>query len=232
MPEKRLTTLEMDAFIREHHKGTGHKAMADLVNEHFGTSFTGEQMKAYYSRNKLDSGLTGRFVKGQEPPNKGKSWDEYMSKDAQRRSRKTTFKKGHVPHNGGTPIGELRLRKAVKNKPGSHAYYYEKVEQPNVWRLKHQLEWEKHNGPIPSGCMVVFADGDTTNWHIENLLLETKAQHAIKNRHHIHGNDLESGEVANAMADLKMATNKAIARQKKIRKPKRKGRRRNGDMGI
>ena len=41
-PEKKITTPEMDAFIRENYIGTGHKAMADMVNEKFGTSFTKE----------------------------------------------------------------------------------------------------------------------------------------------------------------------------------------------
>lgn len=222
MPEKRITTPEMDAFILEHVEGTGHQAMADLVNGRFGTSFTKDQIKAYYARNKLNSGLSGRFQKGQEPPNKGKTWDEFMSPEAQEASRRTCFKKGNIPHNGGTPVGELRLRKATKGKPGSHPYYYEKVAQPNVWRLKHRLEWEKHNGEIPPGCMVVFADGDTTNWHIDNLLLETKAQHAIKNRCHIHGNDVASGEAANLIAELKVATTAARKRQKEKRRKKRK----------
>ncbi len=32
--------------------------------------------------------LNGRFLKGHTPANKGKKWDEYMSRRAQRRSRK------------------------------------------------------------------------------------------------------------------------------------------------
>ena len=215
MPEKRLTTPEQDAFILAHYKSTGHQAMADLLNEHFGTSFTKAQIKAYYARNKLDSGLTGRFEKGQTSFNKGMKQTDFMSPEAIERTKATRFQKGQIPHNGGTPVGTLRLRKATRNKPGSHPYYYEKVAQPNKWRLKHQLEWEQHNGPIPDGCMVTFADGDTTNWHIDNLLMETKAQHAIKNRHHIHGSDVESGEVANMMADLMIATTAAGKKRKK-----------------
>ena len=57
-PDQKITTPEMDSFIREHLKGTGHQAMADLLNETFGTSFTREQIKGYYARNKLNSGLT------------------------------------------------------------------------------------------------------------------------------------------------------------------------------
>lgn len=214
-PEKRITTPAMDVFIREHVEGTGYQAMADLLNARFGTSFTKDQMKAYYGRNKLDSGLTGRFVKGQEPVNKGKTWDEYMSPEGQAASRRTTFKPGHMPHNGGAPVGTVRLRHGHKDRPGSHPYYWQKVAEPNVWKMKHVIEWEEHNGPVPEGCMVTFANGDTLDWQIGNLILETKAQHAVKNRHHIYGYDQESALAANKIADIKMAVNKAKKKRKK-----------------
>ena len=180
-PDKRITTPEMDAFIREHLEGTGYQSMADLLNARFGTSFTKDQMKNYYNRNKLDSGLTGRFEKGSIPVNKGKTWDEFMSPEGQAASRRTTFKPGHLPHNGGTPVGTIRLRHGHRNRPGSHPYYWQKVAEPNVWRMKHVIEWEEHNGPVPEGSMVTFANGDTLDWRIDNLILETKAQHAVKN---------------------------------------------------
>ena len=205
LPEARITTPEIEEFIQNHHKGTGPKEMTALVNAKFGTGYTVGQIKSFYRRNKLNSGLTGQFTKGQESWNKGKTWDEYMSKERQEASRKACYKKGHIPHNGGTPVGTVRLRRATKNKPGSHPYCFQKVAEPNQWRKKHVIEWEEHNGPVPEGSMVTFADGDTTNWHIENLVLETRAQHAVKNRFHIHGQDKETDETANAIADLKMA---------------------------
>lgn len=214
-PEARLTTPEQDAFILKHYKGTGHRDMADLVNKHFGTDFTKEQMKAYYARNKLNSGLTGRFEKGHEPQNKGKTWDQFMSQEGQKNSQKTQFKPGHTPHNGGAPVGTVRLRHDHKNRPGCKPYYWEKVEQPNVWRMKHVLEWERHNGPVPDGCMVTFANGDTLDYRIDNLILETKAQHGVKNRHHIHGYDRESALAANKIADIKMAVSKRKRKKKR-----------------
>ena len=207
MPEFRITTPEMDAFIREHLNGTGYQEMADLVNARFGTSFTKDQIKAYYGRNKLNSGLTGRFVTGQIPPNKGKTWDEYMPPNAQARSRTTTFKPGNIPHNGGALVGTIRIRHNHKER-GAKPYAWEKVAQPNVWRMKHVVEWERHNGPVPKGCMVTFANGDTMDWSLDNLLLETKAQHAVKNRWGLHGYDIESGKAMNAIADIKMTINK------------------------
>lgn len=213
-PEKRITTPAMDAFIQEHVEGTGPTAMAGLVNRTFGTSFTKEQMKAYYGRNKLDSGLTGRFEKGSAPSNKGKTWDEYMSPEGQAASRKTTFKPGNTPPNGGAPVGTVRLRYGHRDRPGSHPYYWQKVAEPNVWRMKHVIEWEEHNGPVPEGCMVTFANGDTLDPRIDNLVLETRAQHAVKNRHHLHGYDRESALAANKIADIKIAVNRAKKKRK------------------
>lgn len=80
--------------------------------------------------------------------------------------------------------------------------------------MKHVIEWEEHNGPVPEGSMVTFANGDTLDWRVDNLILETKAQHAVKNRHHIHGYDQESALTANQIADIKMA----VSRKKKRRK--------------
>ena len=220
MPERRITTPEIDDFIHEHYIGTGYLDMANLVNEHFGTSYSSDQIKSYYGRNHLNSGRTGRFKKGHEPLNKGKKWDEFMSPEAQEASKKTQFKKGQIPHNGGAPVGELRIRYDHKRRNGNK-YYWQKVAQPNVWRMKHIIEWEEHNGEVPEGCMICFADGDTLNWHIENLILTTRAQNAVKNRWGIKGHDVESAKTANLIADLKMATNKA--RRKNGRRKKRNG---------
>lgn len=207
IPERRITTPEIDAFILKHYKGTGYQKMADMVNERFGTGYTAAQMKGYYGRNQLDSGLTGQFQKNHTPINKGKRWNEFMSREAQERCRTTTFQPGHIPQNGGTPIGTIRLRHGHKSR-GDKPYYWQKVAQPNVWRMKHVIEWESHNGPVPEGCMVTFANGDTLNWHIDNLILETRAQHAVKNRWAIRGYDQESAQAANTIADIKMTVNK------------------------
>ena len=206
-PERRITTPEIDAFILKHYKGTNWQTMADMVNERFGTAYTAAQMKGYYGRNHLDSGLTGHFQKNHTTINKGKRWDEYMSPEAQEKARTTTFQPGHIPHNGGTPIGTIRIRHSHKDR-GNKPYYWQKVSQPNVWRMKHIIEWEAHNGPVPKGYIVTFANGDTLNWHIDNLILETRAQHAVKNRWAIRGYDRESAQVANTIADVKMAINK------------------------
>lgn len=203
-PDCRMTTPEQEAFILANYKGVGPKEMQGLVNEKFGTAFTHQQIKSYYSRHHISSGLTGYFEKGRSSYNKGLKQTDFMSPEAIERTKATRFRKGRIPHNGGTPIGEIRWRKETRSR---HGYYWIKTAQPNVWQLYHVYLWEQANGPVPDGHMVTYCDGDSRNCCLENLILETKAQHAVKNYtfRHLKAYDKESAEVLNQMADLKMA---------------------------
>lgn len=80
--------------------------------------------------------------------------------------------------------------------------------------MKHLVEWEEHRGPVPEGYIVTFANGDTLNWHVDNLILETRPQHAVKNRWGIHGYDMESAQAANTIADIKLASGKLKKRRR------------------
>ena len=55
----------------------------------------------------------GRFLKGHEPANKGKRWDEYMSKRAQRRSAKGWKNLDIHRNKNGRPDTAGRCRKPV-----------------------------------------------------------------------------------------------------------------------
>ena len=133
-------TPEIERFIIDNHKGISTRRMACMVNEAFGIEISRTPVMRIYRNNGLSSGIDGRFKPGCVSWNKGKKWSDFMSAEAQESSSRTCFKPGHIPHNGGSPIGEIRLRQATRNKPGSKPYYWQKTAQPNVWRLKHQLE--------------------------------------------------------------------------------------------
>jgi hypothetical protein len=181
---------QIKKFIDEHYIGTGHQAMVDLLNQSFGTNFTKEQMKAYYARFKLDSGLTGRFPKGHVPANKGThngGWEP------------TQFKKGSTPHNR-VPIGTER----VDSKDG---YIYVKIQDGHLnknWKQKHVMIWEKHYGPIPKNHVVIFGDGNKLNFEPENLILVTRAQLAVLNKHNLIQDNAELTKTAIVIADLKI----------------------------
>lgn len=198
---RRKITPEIADFIRANYEGATHKAMCGLIEERFGVKMSKTPVQAFYGANGLSSGLDGRYRKGHVPYTKGKKWGEYMSPEAQERSRTGQFKKGRIPWNGGAPVGTVRVRKLAR---GRYLTLFEKVGEPNRWRPHSRVVWERAHGPIPDGCLVAFVDGNPLNCDIGNLMLETKAQHALKSRYHVRGSDRASQEAANAWADLKM----------------------------
>jgi hypothetical protein len=111
-----------------------------------------------------------RFVKGQEPPNKGKRIEEFMSKEGIKASSRTRFKKGQKPRNT-SPIGHERVSK----KDG---YVFIKVSDGKPMVLKHRYVWEQHYGAVPDGWCVAFRDGNRQNCDIDNLYLLSRKEMA------------------------------------------------------
>ncbi|MGE4272090.1 MAG: HNH endonuclease signature motif containing protein [Desulfitobacterium sp.] len=180
---------EVRKFIQESYIGVGHQAMADLLNQTFGTSYTKEQMKAYYARFKLNSGLTGHFQKGFTPFNKGikKYWIG---------GEKTQFKKGDMPHNW-VPLGSERVTK--------DGYIQIKIREGRAqknWRGKHILIWEEINGPLPPSHAIIFGDGDKSNFDPDNLLLVSRKQLLGLNKHNLIQSDAELTKTGIVIANV------------------------------
>jgi len=83
------------------------------------------------------------------------------------------YEKGNKPKNTA-PVG-TELKKA-------DGYLYVKIGEPNKWRQKHYLVWEKHHGPIPKKHALLFADRDRENTNIDNLILISRHQLLILNK--------------------------------------------------
>ena len=116
-----------------------------------------------------------QWKKGHEPINKGKRWDEFMSKEGQQQSFKTTFKAGHLPHNTKSD-GEITIRidkRGVKNK-------FIRVSLSKWIPLSH-YNWMQANGPIPKGHCIIFRDKNTLNAELNNLELITQAENCRRN---------------------------------------------------
>lgn len=63
LPTK-LYPEEVRNFIMEHYVGVGHQGIADLLNKTFGTSYTKDQMKAYYAKIKARQWIEGILYEG------------------------------------------------------------------------------------------------------------------------------------------------------------------------
>lgn len=198
----KITTDEQDEYLHANYKGISNEELTGMFNERFNANFTVSQIKRYKARNKLDSGLTGQYEKGHTPINKGTKGMFNAG------GNKTSFKKGSIPPNR-VPIGTEKER--------ADGYVWVKVrdEKGNKnWVLKHVMVWEEVHGPVPKGNIVIFLDGDTHNFDIDNLKMISKATNARLNQNHLRypDKDLTSmgitiAEVIEAAATVKKRRN-------------------------
>lgn len=167
-------TSDQARFMKENVKGISNKELTDRFNAHFDTNLGINQIKTYKKNHKLSSGLNGQFKKNHVPFNKGKKgiggW------------KPTEFKKGHIPKNY-MPVGSERVN--------GDGYVDIKIADPNKWKCKHILIWEKNNGPIPKDHVVIFGDGNKRNFSPDNLILVSRQQLLILNRKKLIQKDIE-----------------------------------------
>lgn len=184
----------MKQFILDNYKGRYNQELADLFNQKFNTNITSRTIKSYKANNKLNSGLTGKFRKGQTPHNKGKK----MPKEVYEKVKHTMFAKGNVPPNH-RPVGSERISK--------DGYIEVKVAEPNKWRLKQRVVYEEAKGKIPEGCPMIFLDGNKRNFDIDNLRCITRSELLYLNCNGLN-NSNEITEIGILMARLDRAKNK------------------------
>lgn len=191
-------TAEERQFMTEYVPGHSYREIQKAFTEKFGWEISLGQVNSYIGNHHLNTGRTGRFQKGQEPPNKGKKGICAAG------CEKTWFKKGHIPANY-RPVGSERV-----NKDG---YIEVKVADPNKWRLKHRVVWEAVNGKISKGYIIIFRDNDKTNTDINNLMLIKQGTHAVLNHTGLCEYSGEFKETAVRIAELKTVSNEAKRRK-------------------
>jgi len=86
-------------------------------------------------------------------------------------------RKNDIPNAGhGKPKMKVG---AVRNHPykGRPRLMIKVSDNPKRWVLYSRYVWEKERGPVPSGYVVTYADGDPLNCDIANLRCVTKEEH-------------------------------------------------------
>ncbi|MBP3908155.1 MAG: HNH endonuclease [Turicibacter sp.] len=188
---RHVWTEEQKAYLGEITPGRHHKEIMELVNEKFGLELVVTQISRAINSNGFKTGFTGRFEKGNVPFNKGKTGFNC--------GKETAFKKGHRPATY-RPVGSERV--------GARDGYTEiKIADPNVWKLKHRWLWEQHNGPVPKGYALIFADGDKSNITLDNLIVVSRAQLVRLNKNHLIQENKELTETAINVVDLMLKIN-------------------------
>lgn len=191
-------------FLKENVKGISLKELTIRFNNEFNMNLNESCIANLKYKYNLKSGINGgQFVKGQAPLNKGKKWDEFMSKEAQEASRKSLFKKGNVPGNR-RPIGSERIDK----RDGSILIKVQDGHLQKNWLAKSRYIYEQKHGKIPKGYKVIFADGDNRNFDLNNLILVSNSEELILNRNKLIGSNAELTRSGVAIAKLIDKVNK------------------------
>lgn len=191
-------STEEKEYLAEIVPGRHYKEISELMEDRFDMEYTTDQIKSAISRYKLNTGFKGHFKKGQKAFNKGKKAEEYMSKEAIEKSKKTQFKKGTIPPNH-RPVGSERI-----NIDG---YYEIKVAEPKKWRLKHNVLWEKYNNKkIPKGYVVTFANKDKTDMSKDNLILISRTELLTMNKYKLIQEEAELTKVGVVVAKVIIKT--------------------------
>lgn len=204
----RYTKEQKDFLIRNNKLRTSQE-LAELFNEEFDTNITKKNIQYFRRNNKVKCGLSMCFKKGHIPHNKGKKWDDYMSRESQKNCRTTTFKKGNKSSNA-VDIGTEHMRYSG-SKPDDLGYLNIKVcdgKGNKNWIPKQRYIYEQHYGPIPPGHKVIFADGDRFNFDIDNLILVSASEEFIMNQNNLRFNNKSLTKTGSIIAKVIDRTNK------------------------
>jgi hypothetical protein len=185
-------TKEVKAIIYAKFLGISNQDLADLVNLELGTRFTPEQIKTYKKNHKLSSGLTGHFEKGHVSQTKGKKLEDFMRPETIVAFKSHYFTKGHIPSNC-SPVGSEVIR---------DGYLWVKIADPNKWKQKHIIVYEKFNGKVPKGKIVTFLDGDAMNFDKDNLVLISMQENGLLNQMGLRFKDRDMATTGIAIARL------------------------------
>ena len=188
-------TAEERMFLEQFVPGHSHKEITAEFAKKFPPGVTESQIKSAIKRYHLNTGHTGRFEKGTVSHNKGQKMLDHVYKAAQ----PTMFKPGSIPPNT-LPVGtELVF-------PDGYTWVkindLPKVKKAVNWRQKHRLLWEQNFGEIPEGYLVIFKDGDKSNFDLDNLACISKQVNLQLSRKHLRYEDADLTEAGIAVAKV------------------------------
>lgn len=162
--KSKIFTPEQVQWFKDNYPLLSRRDLTAAFNKKFNQEREVKQITAFVKNNKIHSGRTAHFKKGQIPWSKGTK--------GVLKANSGSFKKGQSAHNH-LPIGSER-----KVRDG---YIEIKVAEPHKWVSKQRIIWEQHNGPIPPAHNIRFKDGNPENFEPDNLFMVNKSEHQVLN---------------------------------------------------
>lgn len=188
-------TKEQKEYIFANYKGKTENDLLNELNAKFNETFTLHKLQDFKKRNKLHSGLSGKWKKGNVPWTKTISKEEWFS---------------HYDLEEWREIHRVKSEKLRKYKnvgdifksADGFLFIITSIEYGIPWHKRirpyAQYIWEQHNGKIPNGYKVTYKDGNKLNCDISNLILVSKKEilYLAKN------NGFGKGEITETLLDI------------------------------
>ena len=194
-------TDEQRDFLISNFKGMDWKSLCDLFNRKYETHFSTKSLNRVVYENGYKKYKRNHFTEEQRIflieniekysyPRLTKEFNKKFNSDCTQGSitqQCLTYLKikkadSYIPHNA-VNIGEETL----KYKTTKYKTTYIKVEkgpknnQSEMWKPKHRIIWEEYNRAIAKDEVVIFLDGDKTNFELDNLYCISKKIMCVMN---------------------------------------------------
>lgn len=104
------------------------------------------------------------------------------------------------------PIGSERVEKK--------GYTLMKIKVPNTWEYKQRVIWKEIHGEIPTNHVIIFADGNKSNFDIDNLICISKNELRQLNRYKLKKDDADLTKVGIGIVKLKHTAWKLKSKKK------------------
>lgn len=165
-----LYTQEQLDFIKTRRPTTIIRQLTAEFNNKFQLNKSYKAIAGVCKRRNWPAAGSGKFCKGMIPHNAGKAGTGYSKSNS-----------GSFGRPGNT--NNLNRKKPVGYERHNKERYVEiKIAEPNVWKFKHIVSWNEKYGPIPTGYVIRFIDGDKSNCDPDNLELISKQLNLHLNR--------------------------------------------------
>lgn len=185
-------TDEMIEYVRGIYPHYTNKEIAEMLKEEYGITVRPANLKNLHHKYKFDDKLVnvGCFKNGHYTWNKGKT----MSEETRKKLEHTWFKKGNVPANT-RPIGSTRLDK--------DGYLVKKVKKTGRWSLYQRYVYEQAHGvKLDKNDVVLFADGNISNFDVDNLVRVTREELLYLNQEGLISSDKDITKAGVGIAKL------------------------------